>query len=332
MNVVQIVRKARLGVDAILPGGNVSSQWTDEEGIAVANTAYDEMWRLFRLARKKWGMRTLTVSSSAFTMDGELYTPSSELSFTSASNNLLLPPDFGDLVRVTSTSATTVRFRPAEIETLYWLEREQESVVPGSVDVRVYFYDIVGNRTLRIVPSIASGGSAVSLSLEYMPLRRPLYISTNGTVTQSTTTLTGSSTTWLTDGIATEDSGNQAELIAGTNSPTSSIINVNRDYPRISAIASDTAATMKLSGTVAASTPSVVAMAPAVPRDMHRWLCDYVSAFMLKKVNPELALKYMEDVTRRMSETIQPVQTRRQLQESPVTEGVEEFHSITHNA
>ena len=334
MNIVQLIRRSRLGVDAILPGGNVSAQWTDEEMVTVANAAYDETWRMFRLARKKWGQRTMTNATPVFTMDGETYDPTVQLVIPAATSlgaqvNVLLPPDFGDLVRVTCLNQPLLRFRPAETETLYWLEREQETLIPGAFDTLMYFYDIVGARTMRVVPQTSTG---LNLSIEYIPLRRPLYFSVAGTVSQATTVLTGAGTKWLTDSIATEDTGNQAELIIGTNSPTSSIINTNKDYPRIAAIASDTIATMVLSGTVAAGTTAIVAMAPALPRDTHRWISDYTSAFMLKKVNPELSMKYMEEVLARMEKTIQPIAVRRQLQESPVTEGIEEFHSITHKA
>lgn len=334
MNLVQILKKSRLGVDAILPGGFVSSQWSDEELIDLVDTAHDEVWRRYRLARKKWGLRTVKQSDAAFTRDGETYTPSTALQITSSQLEVELPPDYGEVVRILCLNNRVVRFLPADMESFHWIDLEQDSyehtsnlLLLSQPDFLTIYFDIVGARTLVFAPPVSQ---TLTLQIDYIPLKRPLYYSAAGSVEQSGTTLTGTGTTWQTDGVFTEDTGNAAELIA-LNDAFSSIgeitdtIRLDRDYPRVATITSDTAATMKLSVTIAAGTPYIMAMAPALPRDVHRWLAEYTSALMLKKINPELAQKYGEDLLTRFDTSIRPVAGRRQSQESTVTEDSEEF-------
>ncbi len=333
MNLAQLVRKARLGVDAILPGGTVSSQWADEEGVDIVNAAYEEVLRRFRLARQKWGMVTLRQDDAAFTRDGETYTPSTSLKLVSSTNHttfMTLPPDFAEMVRILCLDNRTVRFLPAEYESYHWIDYEQRafdlsgnSLLLSTPDGLVFHYDIVGARTLAITPPTTG---TFNLQIDYIPLKRPLYYSTAGTVVQAGTALTGTTTKWVTDNIFTEDTSNAAELVAvsGTSSLQNIGIRLDKDYPRIASIQSDTAATMVQSASVA-STNALVVMAPILPRDIHKWIADYAATLMLKKINPELAEKFGAEVLMRMDVTIRPTAGRRQGQESKVTEDAEEF-------
>src|SRR5216684_8776103 len=270
MNLAQLVRKARLGVDAILPGGTVSSQWADEEGVDIVNAAYEEVLRRFRLARQKWGMVTLRQDDAAFTRDGETYTPSTSLKLVSSTNHttfLTLPPDFAEMVRILCLDNRTVRFLPAEYESYHWIDYEQRafdlsgnSLLLSTPDGLVFHYDIVGSRTLALNPPTSG---TFNLQIDYIPLKRPLYYSTAGTVSQAGTALTGVSTKWVTDNIFTEDTSNAAELVtvSGTSSLQNIGIRLDKDYPRIASIQSDTAATMVQSASVA-SINALVVMAP----------------------------------------------------------------------
>jgi hypothetical protein len=334
----QLVRKARLGVDAILPGGTVSSQWSDEECVEIANVAYEEIWRRYRLARNKWGMVTVSQTDAAFTRDGETYTPSTALSFTgttggsSATNLVTLPPDFGEMVRILCLNNRTVRFLPTEIESYHYIDYEQRAfdlsgntLLLNTPDGLVFHYDIVGNRSLAINPPTSG---TFTLQISYIPMKRPLYFSVNGTVAQAGTALTGTSTTWVIDNIFTEDTNNAAELItlaSGAVNLQNSLISMNQDYPRIKSLTSDTAAVMVQSATIAGGTNAIVAMSPALPRDVHRWIAEYMSALMLKKINPDMAEKFGMDILNRMDVTIRPTAGRRQLQEGKVTEDSEEM-------
>lgn len=336
MNLIQIVRKARHGVDAILPGGTVSSQWSDEECVDLANTAYEEIYRHFRLARNKWGAVSVRQDDAAFTRDGETYTPVTALSFTGTATHspvqVTLPPDFAEMVRILCLNNRTVRFLPAEMESYHWIDYEQRafdlsgnSMLLNTPDGLVFHYDIAGVRTLMINPPTTG---TFTIQVDYIPLKRPLYYSLTGTVSQAGTALTGTGTTWITDNIFTRATENEAELISGLTAPTSiqdPLISMVKDYPKVSSLTSDTTATMQLSGTVGAGANFIMAMVPALPRDTHRWIADYMAALMLKKINPELAQKYGQDVVERFDKSIRPAAGRRQGQESRITEDAEEF-------
>src|SRR5262249_8310282 len=125
--------------------------------------------------------------------------------------------------------------------------------------------------------------------------------------------------------IFTENTGNFAEVISGTDDPKAPFISLVKDYPRVASITSDTAAVMVAGATISSGTKAILAMAPALPRDMHRWIADYASTLMLKKVNPEIAEKFGTEVMTRLTETIRPTAGRRQGQESTMTEDAEEF-------
>jgi len=331
MNLAQIAKKSRLGVDAILPGGTVSGQWGDEEMVDLITSAYEEVWRRYRLARKKWGLLTLKQSDAAFTRDGETYTPTTALQITSSSNRITLPPDFGELTRILCLDDRSVRFIPADMEGYHFIDSEQggyddlNSVLTSAMGGLNLYYDIIAARTLIFTPPVAT---SLNLQLDYVPLKRPLYYTAAGTISQTGTALTGTGTTWVTDGLVTEDTGNAAELITLPGAFTTlgaATVRLDRDYPRVAALTADTTATMVASATIAGGTNYIMAMAPALPRDVHRWLAEYVSALMLKKINPELAEKYGADLLTRFDESVRPTAGRRQGQESPVTEDAEEF-------
>jgi len=332
MNIIQLIRKARLGVDAILPGASVSSMWGDEESADTINTAYEEVLRRYRLARKKWGMRTVRQDDPAFTMEGETYTPSTALSFQGTPGRptiVTLPPDFSEVVRILCLNNRTVRFMPYEMESGHWTDYEQrgmdiggDSLLLNTPDGLVFHYDIISARSLILNPPTSG---TFTIQVDYIPLKRPLYFSKAGTVAQAGTALTGTSTTWVSDNIFTENTGNFAEVISGTDDPKAPFISLVKDYPRVASITSDTAAVMVAGATISSGTKAILAMAPALPRDMHRWIADYASTLMLKKVNPEIAEKFGTEVMTRLTETIRPTAGRRQGQESTMTEDAEEF-------
>lgn len=332
MNLVQLAKKARLGCDAILPGNVVSSQWSDEELVDLINTSYEEIYRRYRLVRKKWGMVTVKQTDAPFGRDGEVYTPSTALQVTSASVQLSLPPDFAEVVRILCLNDKTVRFSPGEIESRAWINMEQDgydavgNVLPDATGGLTVFYDLVGPRTLQMTPPVAT---TLNLQVDYIPLKCPLYYSNAGTVEQNaTTTLIGTGTSWSSDNVYTAATGNWAELMTGSSSFTYSGWRLDRDYPHVARINSNTLATMKVASTLVAGMSFVMAMAPALPRDVHRWIADYTSALMLKKINPELAKQYGGEVLERYTESIRPSMTRRQTQESSVTEDSDEFGSV----
>ena len=330
MNLIQIMRRARQGVDAILPGGYASSQWTDEELVDLANEAYESMQREFRLVRRKWGMVTLNTDSSAFTREDETYTPSTAL-VLGTSGQITLPPDFAELVRVTCTSNRSLRLFPAEMEGEHWQDLEQSYVdntgnlLAGEPEGQTFYYDIIGNRTLNIVPVVSS---TYDLEIDYIPMLRPLSYTNKGTVsiTNGATTITGSSTTFN-DGVYSAASGQRAEIIVGTSDPQSNQVSVAKDFPGVSTIASATSATLasNFGGTTVASVPYILTMAPTFPREYHRWMARLTSSLMLAKVNPDVSEKYFGKFMTQFKEQINPTIRRRQSQASQVVEDADEF-------
>lgn len=330
MNVIQIMRRARQGVDAILPGGYASSQWTDEELVDLTNEAYESMQREFRLVRRKWNMVTLNTDDAAFTREGETYTPSTAL-VLGDSGQITLPPDFAEMTRVRCTSNVSIRLAPAERESEHWLELEASYVdntgnlLAGEPEGQTFYYDIIGNRTMDIVPRVSGD---YDLEIDYIPMLRPLLYSNVGTVaiTNGATTITGTSTQ-LNDGIYTSASGQRAEIIVGASDPQSNQVRVDKDYPEVATITSATAAVLasNYAGTTVSSAPYIIAMTPTFPREYHRWLSRLTSSLMLAKVNPDVSEKYFAKFLTQFKEQISPAIRRRQSQSSNVVEDADEF-------
>lgn len=317
-----------MGCDAIFPGGQASTLWQDDELVDLVDEANEELEMQLRLKMKKWGVQTITQATPAFTREGETYNPAVNLLTVAGDQTLSLPPDLGEIVRITCTDQTTVRFVPAEFESQYWIDMMQGSLNSDgtftSLNTSVgqtYYYDIIAERTLAVTPPFAS---AQKLSIDYTPMKRPLYWSSAGTVTivNGTAALTGTNTTWLTDGIFSGASGQNAELLAGFNTLASTSVRLDRDYPIVASIQSDTAATMKVNWAAPSLNNSsfIMAMTPMAPRIYHRWIARLATVKMLSKINPDLSDKYAKQVMSQFTAGIAPTANRRQIQESPVTD------------
>jgi hypothetical protein len=277
---------------------------------------------------KKWGVQTLSTSSPAFTREGETYTPSTALVMAAGSTTLSLPPDIGEIVRLLCTSDTTTRFIPAQFESQYWVDMEQGAknqdgtfVLGIGASGQSFYYDTIAERTLAITPPAPV---AFSLAIDYTPMKRPLYYSNAGTIsiTQGATGIVGVGTTWLTDGIFTGASNQRAELLSGLNTLDATGVRLDRDYPVVASITSDTVATLQLpwAPTTVAAGSFILAMVPTLPRVYHRWIARLTSVYMLTKVNPDLSDRYAKQVKESFSAGIAPTANRRQIQDSPITD------------
>lgn len=328
MNLVQIIRKARLGCDAILPGGQASSLWQDDELVDLTDEANEYLELQLRLKMKKWGVQSITTATADFTREGETYSPASQLVLPSGATTMSLPPDLGEIVRIICTSDTTARFVPASFESQYWIEMSQgalnqDGTFTAGADTtgQTYYYDVIAERTLAITPPLPV---SITVALDYTPMKQPLFWSNTGTVsiTQGTKTLTGVGTTWLTDGIFTGTSSQKAELLAGVSTLADNSIRLDRNFPVVASITSDTSAQMQLNwapATLAGST-FIMAMVPTLPRVYHRWIARMTAVLMLSKINADLSDKYSKAVLERFVTAISPTANRRQIQESPVTD------------
>jgi hypothetical protein len=328
LNLVQIIRKARLGCDAILPGGQASSLWQDDELVDLTDEANEYLELALRLKMKKWGVQTLLATSPAFTREGETYSPAANLVVPSGSTTVLLPPDLGEIVRILCTSDTTARFVPAQFESQYWIEMSQGSLnqdgtftAGADTTGQTYYYDVIAERTLALTPPTPVG---LTISLDYTPMKQPLFYSNTGTIsiTQGTNVITGVGTTWLTDGIFTGTSNQKAELIVGVSTLGDNTIRLDRNFPVVASITSDTSATLQLNWAPAnvVTQPYIMAMTPTLPRVYHRWIARMLAVLMLSKINPDLSDRYSKQVMERFAGSIAPTANRRQIQESPVTD------------
>jgi hypothetical protein len=313
--------------------------WGDDETLDILNEAYDEIFLRFRMARKKWGLQVVNQSDAAFTRDGETYTPSTSLLVSGAGNvapRISLPPDFGEMVRVLCTSNRTVRFLPADMESFHWVDMEQgsfstsgSSVLPSTPDGLTFYWDVIDQRTMLVIPPTTQ---SFNISIEYIPMKRPMYYTAVGTVSVATgsPTVTGISTTFQASNIFSESTNQACELILGTNiaQDSTGIVALSKDFPRVTSVDSDTQFTLKMNATASmngANQQYILAMAPALPRIYHRWITRLASALMLTKVSPQLADQYSTAVYKRFEEFVQPTAHVRQSQESRVTEDSEEM-------
>jgi hypothetical protein len=338
MNLIQIIRKARLGADAILPGSQVSSLWGDDEMADLVQEANEEINLRFQKMHVKWGLQTVSQTDSPFVRDGEIYTPATSLHIagqvgTSGPARIALPPDFGEMVRVLCISDRTVRFQPAPVEWGHWINLEQGSyglsgvgTVPQTPSGMTFYYDILANRTMIVIPPVTQ---SYDIAIDYIPMKAPLQYTTTGTiaVTNGLTSIVGTGTKFQTDGLFSEASNQACELIVGVNDPQDSTILLRSQYPRVAQITSDTAAVLVSAwgGTTQATANFIMTMAPTVKRDYHRWIARLVTSLMLAKVSPQLSSDYSQGVFQRFTEVVEPTARIRQSQDSKVTEDAEEM-------
>lgn len=314
--------------------------------VDLVEQANNEINLRLRLARKKWGIQSLAGKSpalgvaatgsvapgtAAITRDGETYDPATQLQLVAGSTRLLLPPDFGELVKIMTIDQTTVRWIKGEYESEYWTELEQAArntdgsfITINSVLGQTMYYDILDNRTLVMCPP---SPSAQALQVDYVPMKRPLRYSGPGKVllTQGSTALRGDDTTWVTDNIYTELSNQAAELVwypfGTTISTINTAIRLDADYPRVSSIQDDSTGVLVAPWPGATGHyPCLMAMAPTTPRVYHQWIAELTSTFMLRKVSPELADKYAAAVVGRFDTTVRPTAGSRSSQSSVITD------------
>lgn len=327
-----MIRKSRLGVDAILPGNTPSQMWADDELIELMNEARDEIDAVLRISRKNYLLQTVEYGDSAFTRAGVTYDPSVSLLIAAADSSFELPPDYAEISKLQCVDNTTVRFTPGEYNSQYWIDLEQDSkaldgtFTPGSGIEQLYNYDVIGERTLAFVPP---AGTSMQLKLDYFPIKRQLAYTIDGTLSLAMGATTGVITggQLVTQGIFSRASGQAAELIIGVTDLADTKIRLDREYPILDSITDDAHFTLvqAWTGATVQHSPFMIAMAPTTPLPVHRAIATLCSAKMLKKVSVDLSDRYSAAAKMSFLESIKPATTQRQSQESRQTDACEEL-------
>lgn len=311
MNAYQIIRKARFEVDGLRTNNVKSALWSDEECVDYLNTAMDRAARIIRMSGSDLLSKTLLSTDSTVDLVSENYAPSS-LQVVSGTTDYTLPPDF---VRVVSIIPTTsgfegVRFKPATTNQRYWMDQrlasDDELASVNNADA-TFWYTVIGARTLRIVPT-PQDTIDIELVYNYRPAKVFTYTSGSLKLTQDSTSVVGVGTEWTTS-LRTP-----AELIVGSVDN----VTIDRTYPAIASIGSDTALTLRkaYTGETVSGQSYGIAMVPTIPEEHHSWLAQMVAALMLRKVSIELSDASVKALEGQLITEVTPEVTVRQIQES----------------
>lgn len=316
MNVLQIARKALFEVDAIRSGGTLSGLWTAEEYTDAVNTAVDSAYRVFRSAGADLVTKRMTSTDSAVDFISESYAPSS-LRTVIDTSTYTLPPDFVHVVNILPTTSgfDGVSFRPANTTQKYFMEQQVIPVADlsavGSGGSQIFFYTIIGARTLLIAPA-PKDAFDVRLTYQFRPHRLLYEQAGTVAVTNGNAPVVGTSTVWVTNGIRTP-----ADLVVGTGTGIAAV-NVNTHYPAVTTLTSDTALTLTRTyqGATNLTAAYALAMVPQLPEEYHRWLAQRTASELLRKINLELAEKAGIKLEQQLLAEILPEIVTRQVQES----------------
>lgn len=279
LNVAQICRRALFDVDAINNDGTSHRYWTQAELISWANDAKDWIEKALYTSRQDYNLVFRVSTDGNLRWDGETYAPSS-FQLTTA-RTYTLPPDLMVLRRIRSSAASASRrFEHLDISDPYFRDLENRTDVTNPI-----YWDVVGERTLVLANPLASG--TLDIQIAYVQRSRQLRVYTTGTVTttQDSATVTGSSTLWVDNELATP-----AALIAaasGTTPPrivsqtaADPMVDPSALYPPISAFASDTSLTL-LGNWLTAGLTGVGYMVASIPQLPHEYIylvTEYVAA------------------------------------------------------
>ena len=309
------MRQARLEIDAIRSGGEATDLWSDEEVLSAVNTSMDEAARFLRLADSNLLTKRIRSTDSAVDLISESYSPSS-LRLVSGTTLYTLPPDYVRAVVLLPLGSTFdgVRFLPAVTQAkstvdLVVIPNDDLTGAEGSDQVFHYYH--IGGRTLRFLPTPQD-----TIDIEMLYHYRPpkLRYTNIGSITRTvgSTTVLGTSTSWLTEGIRVP-----AELLPNISSLAA--VTLDALYATVDAIASDTALTTKKASLVSdavALSIYYLAMVPTLPEEHHAWLAQYAGAMLLRKISAELSEKYKKSLQEQLVSSIQPEVSIRQMQDS----------------
>lgn len=291
MNCDQIYRLALFQADMIRQAGTVSSFVVTNELVSWVNDGNRRLESVLHATNADYGLRTMNseTDTTAERIWGISYTPSTSLRIAVDTITYTLPADFKKMraIRVVTDDYETVDILPRDVSTRDFQEALRASNTTSFSAGSTMYYDIIGDRTMRIVPAV---NAALDIEIQYIARTRPLVRYETGTlaVTDATTAVTGSSTIWST---FSPFDANYLDIMFGTSgSSTVPTVNPTWDYDQInmakvSSITSDTALVIAAnkSGTLASGTGYILSAVPQTPPEYHFAIADYVTAKILLK-------------------------------------------------
>lgn len=301
MNVAQILRAALYLVDGVNIDDTTHRFFTQTELLAWANDGKDWIERALYQAHQDYNLVYRDSTTGSLRWDGETYAHSSLQ--LSTGRTYTLPPDVMVMRSIRTTTASATRFEHLDMSDPYFRDVENRTDVTNPV-----YWDVVGTRTL-VLANPLSGGTHVVIG--YVGRSRKLRISsTPGTVetTQDSATVTGTSTTWVDQELATP-----AELLVSTDTAAPKIVSQTSGgvwvdpsaiYPPISTFGSDTSITLSgnwLTASLAAGRGHMVASVPSLPAEYIYLVTEYVKAKCLEKGNRPGAKEAMAETMGRIA-------------------------------
>ena len=158
MNLDQLIRRADFLADAIRASGTVSTIWTAEEKVDLANEVYELVQPTLRLANRHYFARRMVSTDSSTTILRQTYAPSS-LALVADTRTYTLPPDFIEIIRLSPRISTTdlvnqgTRFLYRGVESPEFIDRDLAGGLSGTQFAGHYLFTVQDRRTLRIAPA-----------------------------------------------------------------------------------------------------------------------------------------------------------------------------------
>ena len=291
MNCDQIFRLALFQADMVKQAGTASSFVVNAELVSWVNDGNRRLESVLHATNADYGVRVMNseTDTTAERIWGISYTPSTSLRIAVDTTTYTLPADFKKMksIRVVTDSYETVDILPRDVSTRDFQEALRASNTTSFTAGSTMFYDIIGDRTLRLVPAV---NAAMDIEIAYVARTRPLVRYSTGTlaVTDADTAVTGSSTVWST---FSPFDANYLDIMFGTSgSATVPTPDPTWDYDQInmakvSSITTNTALVLAAnkSGTLGAGTGYILSAVPQVPPEYHFAIADYVTAKILLK-------------------------------------------------
>jgi hypothetical protein len=254
---------------------------------------------VLRATRADYGTRIMNseTDTSAERIFGISYTPSTSLRIAADTSSFTLPADFQTMraIRCVTDDYEDMAILPRDISDRDFQEALKSSNTTSGSTGGTLFYDIIGDRTMRIAPRV---DTAFDIEIVYVARTRPLVRYATGTlaVTDATTAVTGSSTVWST---FSPFDANYLDIMFGTSgSATVPTVDPTWDYDqvslaKVSSITTDTALVLAAnkSGTLASGTGYILSAVPQAPPEYHFAIADYVTAKILLKMGGPSAPK-----------------------------------------